>query len=69
MAITYYRPHVLRIRLEATKNMFVASFLNIDADWFEKFEKQTGEKDEAYKNRTDLSYEELLIINKKVMNS
>ena len=49
--------------------MFVASFLNIDADWFEKFEKQTGEKDEAYKNRTDLSYEELLIINKKVMNS
>jgi hypothetical protein len=57
------------IRLEATKNMFVASFLNTDVNWFEKFEKKMGEKDESYKNRTDLSYEELVKINQTVMSS
>ena len=45
------------IRLEPNKNMFVASFLNIDTGWFERFEKIIGEKDQAYKNRTDLSSE------------
>ena len=57
------------IRLETTKNMFVASFLNTDVNWFEKFEKKMGEKDESYKNRTDLSYEELVKINQTVMSS
>ena len=49
--------------------MFVASFLNTDVNWFEKFEKKMGEKDESYKNRTDLSYEELVKINQTVMSS
>ncbi len=55
------------IRLDRTKNMFVASFLNIKSDWFENFELKKGVKDEAYKNRNDLSYEELVEIHKEVL--
>jgi hypothetical protein len=57
------------IRLDTYKNMFVASFLNTDVNWFEKFEQKIGEKDEAYKNRTDLSLEELVSIYQKIINS
>ena len=56
------------IRLDTYKNMFVASFLNTDVNWFEKFEQKIGEKDEAYKNRTDLSLEELVSIYQKIIN-
>jgi hypothetical protein len=55
------------IRLDDNKNMFVASFLNIDAGWFENFEKKIGVKDEAYKNRMDLTLEELATIHQQVM--
>ena len=57
------------IRLENNKNMFVASFLNIDIGWFEKFEKIMGEKDQAYKNRTDLSSEQRVEIYHKVIGT
>ena len=57
------------IRLEPNKNMFVASFLNTDIGWFERFEKIIGEKDQAYKNRTDLSSEQLVEIYNKVIGT
>jgi len=57
------------IRLDKNKNMFVANFLNTDIHWFKKFEKQMGEKDQVYKNRTDLTLEELVSINQKIINS
>lgn len=49
------------------KNMFVYSVMNTDPNYARKFKEVMGCGDESYKNRTDLSLEELAQIHFKVM--